>query len=218
MDATHAGLVSGTPAYMSPEQCRGQPVDGRTDVYALGLTAFFLLTGRKPYESQTLGVLLDQQLNHPLPSMRALRESIPEEIEDASCAGCARSGRASGSPTWTTTIHALEACLPRPVPPAPLATRLIAAALDLMLILMVALLVDFGMRHLFGIPDFLASLAGRHLLLGALRGVSPDVGVLVRRHGREVVVRPSRHVEARDATAAATALAPVPACATRGSS
>jgi len=60
-ELTHTGQVFGSPAYMSPEQCRGEPADPRTDIYALGCVAFFLACGRKPFEDKTLGGLIYQQ-------------------------------------------------------------------------------------------------------------------------------------------------------------
>ncbi|NMO16032.1 serine/threonine protein kinase [Pyxidicoccus fallax] len=49
-DETAAGIVLGTPAYMAPEQWAGQPVDGRADIYALAVTAYYMFTGQLPFE------------------------------------------------------------------------------------------------------------------------------------------------------------------------
>ena len=76
---THSGAVSpGTPRYMAPEQWKGDAVDGRTDLYALGVMFHELLTGRPPFTgSGSVSVLMAQHLQHPpLP----LPESIPEHI------------------------------------------------------------------------------------------------------------------------------------------
>ncbi|HEX8706256.1 MAG TPA: serine/threonine-protein kinase [Myxococcaceae bacterium] len=65
---TMVGTVLGTPAYMSPEQWTGQPVDGRTDLYALGVTAYLMATGRLPYpRGQVAELLLSQEPVGPVP-------------------------------------------------------------------------------------------------------------------------------------------------------
>ncbi len=61
------GMVLGTPAYMSPEQFDGEAVDGRSDLYALGVIAFELLTGRQPYEGSTLMELMTKHITEPIP-------------------------------------------------------------------------------------------------------------------------------------------------------
>jgi serine/threonine protein kinase len=71
---THA---KGTPQYMAPEQILGRPIDGRVDVYALGISMFEMLTGRRPFVGEDV---VSQQLYHPLPDPRRLRPDVPEGL------------------------------------------------------------------------------------------------------------------------------------------
>jgi eukaryotic-like serine/threonine-protein kinase len=71
--------VTGTPLYMSPEQCRGVAVDRRTDIYSLGITAYRVLTGRHPFESEQA---LDLCLMHLMSAPRSLCE-LSAEISEA---------------------------------------------------------------------------------------------------------------------------------------
>jgi serine/threonine protein kinase len=73
--------VIGTPAYMSPEQCQGSPIDARSDQYSLGVVLYHLTTGYLPYEADTpMGVVL-KHVNEPLPRPRDLNPNLPEPIE-----------------------------------------------------------------------------------------------------------------------------------------
>jgi serine/threonine protein kinase len=73
--------VIGTPAYMSPEQCQGSPIDARSDQYSLGVVLYHLTTGYLPYEADTpMGVVL-KHINEPLPRPRDLNPNLPEPIE-----------------------------------------------------------------------------------------------------------------------------------------
>lgn len=70
---TQIGLTMGTPRYMSPEQVQGKPVDPRTDLYSLGCTLYFLLSGRPPFDAAEPLAVAMQHLNEtpkPLPSIR----------------------------------------------------------------------------------------------------------------------------------------------------
>ena len=80
-DLTGSAII-GTPAYMSPEQANGLPIDGRADVYALGVVLFELITGREPYQAETPMALLLKHINEPIPAIGEFREGVPLEVED----------------------------------------------------------------------------------------------------------------------------------------
>jgi hypothetical protein len=81
-------LVLGTPAYLTPEQARGSPDVGTpADVYALGVILYHLLTGRRPFEADSLTDLLDLVRNHPPLPLRQIRSAIPQELE-CLCLAC----------------------------------------------------------------------------------------------------------------------------------
>ena len=67
----------GTPAYMSPEQVQGKPLDGRSDVYALGVTLYRLLTGQLPFSSSSTTELVNAHVELPVPDMRTIKSNLP---------------------------------------------------------------------------------------------------------------------------------------------
>ncbi len=79
-DLTAVGLAMGTPAYMSPEQCMGRKLDGRSDQYSLGVTAYFALTGQKPFVGQSSFEIMTQQREHTPPPTHQLNPSVPAEV------------------------------------------------------------------------------------------------------------------------------------------
>ncbi|PJF31935.1 MAG: hypothetical protein CUN51_03060 [Candidatus Thermofonsia Clade 1 bacterium] len=78
---TGTGIAIGTPSYMAPEQWRGEPVDLRIDIYALGLMLFEMLTGRLPFIGDTPASLMFKHLTEPPPRIRQLRSDLPASIE-----------------------------------------------------------------------------------------------------------------------------------------
>jgi Serine/threonine protein kinase len=65
---TAAGFIVGTPDYMSPEQARGENIDGRSDIFSLGGVFYFMLTGRKPFPATELPGLFGQIQNDDPPN------------------------------------------------------------------------------------------------------------------------------------------------------
>ncbi|MFW5968341.1 MAG: serine/threonine-protein kinase [Persicimonas sp.] len=81
---TNFGELNGTPAYMSPEQCRGElDLTPACDYYALGVLAYELFEGKLPFEASQVPELLSKHLNDPIPPMESGR--APDEIEEMIC-------------------------------------------------------------------------------------------------------------------------------------
>jgi tRNA A-37 threonylcarbamoyl transferase component Bud32 len=79
---TMHGVAIGTPSYMSPEQIEGTDLDGRGDIYSLGLVAWEMFTGHRPWEGESLYAVLYHQRHHELPDVRDLRPDVSDEIAD----------------------------------------------------------------------------------------------------------------------------------------
>ncbi|MEO8576664.1 MAG: serine/threonine-protein kinase [Gemmatimonadales bacterium] len=80
---TMVGELIGTPQYMSPEQATGEALDGRSDLYSLGVVAFFALTGRIPFESNTAHGFLTAHITRPAPPLGSIRPDIPTGLSSA---------------------------------------------------------------------------------------------------------------------------------------
>jgi serine/threonine-protein kinase len=81
---TQAGDMLGTPQYMAPEQIRGEAIDGRTDIYALGCMIYEMVTGRMPYEAPTIMAMLSKHLIEQVvpPSQRRPDLALPRTVDE----------------------------------------------------------------------------------------------------------------------------------------
>lgn len=97
---TESGAVMGTPAFMSPEQARGEArhLDRRSDVYSLGATLFDVLTGHAPFESETVVDVILSVMNEEAPLLRSIAPSLPEALE-VICARCLTKDKEQRYPT-----------------------------------------------------------------------------------------------------------------------
>jgi serine/threonine-protein kinase len=106
---TRSGFVVGTEEYMSPEQAGGSPdIDGRTDLYSLGVVLFEALTGRPPFSAASAAAVLDMQQHAPAPDLRKLRRDVPRALSDAVMKSLSKAREAR----WQTASDMRQALLP----------------------------------------------------------------------------------------------------------
>jgi serine/threonine-protein kinase len=80
---TATGIILGTPEFMSPEQIRGKPLDARSDIYALGIVAFEMFTGKLPFQGRNAQEMMIARLRSQPQPIRQLRADVPEVVEKA---------------------------------------------------------------------------------------------------------------------------------------
>ncbi|MFQ3639391.1 MAG: protein kinase, partial [Chloracidobacterium sp.] len=88
---TRQGMIIGSPHYLSPEQCTGQELDARSDIYSLGIVLFETLTGKVPFTAVTPVAVALLHANEPPPSMRSLNPDIPEALDQLVLSALAKS-------------------------------------------------------------------------------------------------------------------------------
>jgi serine/threonine protein kinase len=79
---TQSGMAMGTPAYMSPEQWRGQAVDARADTYALGVMLYEMLAGKVPFAGDTPYSMMHMHIFQAPPNIRSVRSDLPSAVQD----------------------------------------------------------------------------------------------------------------------------------------
>jgi len=80
---TATGIILGTPEFMSPEQIRGKPLDGRSDIYALGIVAYEMFTGKLPFQGRNAQEMMIARLRSQPIAIRTLRPDVPDAVEKA---------------------------------------------------------------------------------------------------------------------------------------
>ncbi len=105
---TGAGVAIGTPAFMSPEQAAGEKeIDGRSDLYSLGIVTYQMLAGELPFNAPTVAGILMKQITEPAPDIRNVRPDVPEDLALA-VARCLEKDPENRWPTADALRRALE--------------------------------------------------------------------------------------------------------------
>lgn len=124
-ERSRSGVLAGTPVYMAPEQLTGAGVDGRCDLYALGVVLYELLSGHLPFEAASMGELLTAIAKEPAPPLAALRPDLPAALTalvDRLLAKQPEARRAEGQAVaqeLRQIARSLDAALVSPGAPAP---------------------------------------------------------------------------------------------------
>ena len=141
---TRTGTVQATPAFASPEQLRGQALDVRSDIYAVGATLYYLLTGRPPLDDRDLVALVSRIVTEPPPSPHEVRPEIPRPLA-ALALQCLAKDPAHRPASYRVLVSMLDRLRSTITAPAPLGIRVAAGVFD-----------GFLARFLLPVPVLLA--------------------------------------------------------------
>jgi uncharacterized RDD family membrane protein YckC/predicted Ser/Thr protein kinase len=168
---TGTGVITGTPAYMSPEQGRGNETDHRSDIYSLGASLFHLIAGRPPFMGDSPVGTIVQQITQPPPKLIDVVPGIPRRLSDLA-ARCLEKDPARRYQSYDELLQAIDEAIPRKITPAGAYARLSALLFDLVLVALVLILPWPGdmARVVFYAAYF--------ILLESLLGFTPGKKVL----------------------------------------
>ena len=130
---TAAGSFLGTPAFCSPEQLRGEELNTRSDMYSVGATLFYLLTGRSPFQAKNDVALIAAILEQPVPSPRQIRPELPRGLSKA-VRRCLEKQPGERFRTYGELRKALAPYSSTAPVPATLGLRFVAGMVDMMLL------------------------------------------------------------------------------------
>ena len=164
---TRVGEVVGTPEYMSPEQASGDEVDGRSDLYSLGLVAWFALTGETAMAGETTQKVLVKQLTEELAPVGSRRPDVPAALS-ATVDRCVLKDPSARFANAAALVEALEAAQ-QAAPEIPVAVRLLAGELGglLQVVFFAAFIVlilltganEVGFEHVDGLVPIIMLIA-----------------------------------------------------------
>lgn len=126
---TQSGLFLGTPVFSSPEQLLGEKLDVRADIYAVGATLYFLLTGRFPYESDNVARLIADVMSGSAIPLSSRRADLPPELS-ALVMKCLARKREDRFADYASLRAAIAAFQPKVMEAAPLGRRFLAGVAD----------------------------------------------------------------------------------------
>jgi eukaryotic-like serine/threonine-protein kinase len=159
--ATSPGAILGTPGFASPEQLRGESLDVRSDIYSVGATIFYLLSGRAPFDDQSTTSLMARVATEPPPSLTTLRPDVSRRLAlvVAKCLAKTPAERFAGYPALTAALQPFSSAQ---LKSAPLVRRLVAGAIDLY----AAALPMIVLERYYGFQPLSASHPGEAALVG----------------------------------------------------
>ncbi len=134
---TGTGVITGSPAYMSPEQGRGTATDHRSDIYSLGASLFHLLADRPPFESDSAVGTIVQQITEEPPRLIDIDPSIPRRVSElVGC--CLEKNPSKRFQDYEKLLRAIDEAMPRKITPAGWYARFSAVLFDLIVIAVVS--------------------------------------------------------------------------------
>ena len=181
-DETHVtvlGTILGTPAFASPEQLRGQTLDVRSDIYSVGATLYYLLTGGAPFEDANVAMLITRVVDEAPASPDTVRPDVSPGLAGVvlRCLAKTPANRPAG---YRQLADALEPYSSRAPTPGPLGRRCVAGALDFLVVGMLGipvgllsaslLLGDASSAGMVGLLNVVANGAPFILYFGLLEG------------------------------------------------